>query len=89
MTLFFQDGRDGRSGWKAYFEGRRLRVVYIEQIRLRERSFGYASALFHYYEKLFRNLGFHQFRLKASLSVGKYYWRRRGSTAWRSRTSSG
>ena len=33
-----------------------MRVVYIEQIRLRERSFGYASALFHYYEKLFRDL---------------------------------
>ena len=78
MTLNFRAERDERLGWKAYLAGRRLRVVHIEQIRLRERSSGYASALFHRYEKLFRDLGFHRFRLKASLSVGKYYWAKEG-----------
>ncbi|MEW6720984.1 MAG: histone deacetylase [Thermodesulfobacteriota bacterium] len=78
MTLYFQAGRDERFGWKEYLAGRRLRVVYIEQIRLRERSSGYASSLFQRYERLFRDLGFHQFRLKASLSVGKYYWAKEG-----------
>ncbi len=74
MTLFFYSERDQRFGWKGYIGGRRLRIVYIEQIQLRQRSSGYASALFQRYEDLFRELGFNQFRLKASLSVGKYYW---------------
>ena len=39
---------------------------------------GYASTLFRHYERLFRDLGFHQFRLNASLSVGKYYWAQEG-----------
>ncbi len=78
MTLYFQAERDDRFGWKEYLAGLRLRIVHIEQIRLRERSSGYASALFHRYEKLFRDLGFHRFRLKASLSVGKYYWAKEG-----------
>jgi acetoin utilization deacetylase AcuC-like enzyme len=78
MTLYFLAERDDRFGWKEYLAGRRLRIVQIEQIRLRERSSGYASALFRRYEKLFRELGFHRFRLKASLSVGKYYWAKEG-----------
>ena len=78
MTLYFYSEYDHRLGWRAYFAGRRLRVVYIEQIQLREQSSGYASALFQRYEKLFRELGFNQFRLKASLSVGKYYWAKEG-----------
>jgi acetoin utilization deacetylase AcuC-like enzyme len=78
MTLFFYSERDHRFGWKGYLAGRRLRIVYIEQIQLRERSSGYASALFQRYEDLFRELGFNQFRLKASLSVGKYYWAKEG-----------
>ncbi len=78
MTLYLYSEYDRRLGWRAYFAGRRLRVVYIEQIQLREQSSGYASALFQRYEKLFRGLGFNQFRLKASLSVGKYYWAKEG-----------
>ncbi len=62
----------------ALLRGLRLRIVYIEQINLREQSSGYASSLFRQYEKLFRDLGFNQFRLKASLSVGKYYWAKEG-----------
>ncbi len=56
----------------------RLRIVYIEQIHLKDQSSGYASSLFRHYEKLFHELGFNQFRLKASLSVGKYYWAKEG-----------
>ncbi len=78
MTLFFYSERDGDLGWKSFFTGRKLRIVYIEQIQLREQSSGYASALFRHYERLFRALGFNQFRLKASLSVGKYYWAKEG-----------
>jgi acetoin utilization deacetylase AcuC-like enzyme len=78
MTLYLYSEYDHRLGWRAYFAGRRLRVVYIEQIQLREQSSGYASALFQRYEELFRDLGFNQFRLKASLSVGKYYWAKEG-----------
>ncbi len=78
MTLYFYAEYDHRLGWRGYFAGRRLRLVYIEQIQLREQSSGYASALFQHYEKLFRELGFNQFRLKASLSVGKYYWAKEG-----------
>jgi len=54
------------------------RVVYIEGISLTRQSTGYASALFRRYERLFHDLGFHLFRLKASLSVGKYYWAKEG-----------
>src|SRR5512142_166430 len=50
------------------------RIVYIEGISLSAQSTGYASSLFRRYERLFHDLGFHRFRLKASLSVGKYYW---------------
>jgi len=78
LTLFFLAEYDHRLGWRAYFAGKRLRVVYIEQIQLREQSSGYASSLFQRYEQLFRDLGFNQFRLKASLSVGKYYWAKEG-----------
>ena len=39
---------------------------------------GYAATLFRHYEELFRDLGFHQFRLNASLSIGKYYWAKEG-----------
>jgi acetoin utilization deacetylase AcuC-like enzyme len=54
------------------------RIVYIEGISLSAQSTGYASSLFRLYERLFHNLGFHRFRLKASLSVGKYYWAKEG-----------
>lgn len=54
------------------------RIVYIEGISLSAQSTGYASTLFRHYERLFHNLGFHRFRLKASLSVGKYYWAKEG-----------
>ena len=54
------------------------RIVYIEGISLSAQSTGYASSLFRHYERLFHDLGFHQFRLKASLSVGKYYWAKEG-----------
>jgi acetoin utilization deacetylase AcuC-like enzyme len=78
MTLYLYSEYDQRLGWRGYFAGKRLRVVYIEQIQLREQSSGYASGLFQRYEELFRGLGFNQFRLKASLSVGKYYWAKEG-----------
>jgi hypothetical protein len=52
----------------------RLKVVYIEHFRLTAQRAGYASTLFRYYERLFYDLGFNQFQLHASLSVGKYYW---------------
>ncbi|MBP2687401.1 MAG: hypothetical protein H6Q81_2306, partial [Deltaproteobacteria bacterium] len=54
------------------------RIVYIEGISLSAQSTGYASSLFRRYERLFHDLGFHRFRLKASLSVGKYYWAKEG-----------
>jgi len=54
------------------------RIVYIDGISLTRQSSGYASSLFRYYEELFGRLGYHQFRLKASLSVGKYYWAKEG-----------
>ena len=78
MTLFFFSVMDRNIGLLEYLRGRRLRIVYIEHIRLSEQSSGYASSLFRYYEKLFHDLGFHQFRLSASLSVGKYYWAKEG-----------
>jgi acetoin utilization deacetylase AcuC-like enzyme len=54
------------------------RVVYIEGISLTRQNTGYASDLFRRYERIFHDLGFHLFRLKASLSVGKYYWAKEG-----------
>jgi acetoin utilization deacetylase AcuC-like enzyme len=54
------------------------RIVYIEGISLSSQSTGYASSLFRHYERFFHDLGFHRFRLKASLSVGKYYWAKEG-----------
>ncbi len=78
LILFFRSIRDPREPVLGWILGRRMRIVYIEQIRLTETSSGYASSLFRYYEDLFRRLGFHQFRLKASLSVGKYYWAKEG-----------
>jgi len=54
------------------------RIVFIEGISLTAQSTGYASSLFRRYERLFHGLGFHRFRLKASLSVGKYYWAKEG-----------
>ena len=78
MTLFFLSLMDRNLGLLAYLRGMRLRIVYIDHIHLSMQSSGYASALFRYYEKLFQGLGFHQFRLSASLSVGKYYWAKEG-----------
>ncbi len=54
------------------------RVVYIEGISLSAQNTGYASFLFLYYDRLFHDLGFRLVRLKASLSVGKYYWAKEG-----------
>ncbi|MGZ8439544.1 MAG: hypothetical protein ACXWXD_02020, partial [Candidatus Deferrimicrobiaceae bacterium] len=78
MTLFFLSRMDRNLGLLDYLRGMRLRIVYIDHIRLSEQSSGYASALFRFYEKFFHDLGFHQFRLSASLSVGKYYWAKEG-----------
>jgi acetoin utilization deacetylase AcuC-like enzyme len=78
MTLYFYAVFELRLGLLAYLRGKRRRIVYIEQIQLREQSSGYASALFRRYETLFRSVGFNEFRLKASLSVGKYYWAKEG-----------
>jgi acetoin utilization deacetylase AcuC-like enzyme len=54
------------------------RIVFIEGISLSAQSTGYASSLFRHYERFFHGLGFHRFRLKATLSVGKYYWAKEG-----------
>ena len=78
LTLSFASVRDPMLGLLAYFSGARLRVVRIEHIHLTEQRSGYASALFRRYERLFGDLGFGQFRLSASLSVGKYYWAKEG-----------
>lgn len=78
MTLFFQKETERGRGLLGLFRGRAYRIVYIENISLREQSSGYASALFRHYEGLFSCLGFNRFRLKASLSVGKYYWAKEG-----------
>jgi hypothetical protein len=74
LTLSFASVKDPTLGTLAFLKGARLRVVYIEHFRLTAQKAGYASTLFRYYEQLFRDLGFNQFRLNASLSVGKYYW---------------
>jgi acetoin utilization deacetylase AcuC-like enzyme len=78
MTLSFRTEFERGEGLLGLFRGRTLKVVHIENISLREQSSGYASALFRYYEGLFGGLGYHQFRLKASLTVGKYYWAKEG-----------
>ncbi|MCM3878403.1 MAG: histone deacetylase [Thermoanaerobaculia bacterium] len=78
LTLSFASLRDRALGLLAYLSGARLRVVYIEHIRVTAQRSGYASTLFRHYERLFRDLGFNQFRLNASLSVGKYYWAQEG-----------
>jgi hypothetical protein len=54
------------------------RVVYVDGIALSAQNTGYASLLFRYYDGLFHDLGFHVVRLRASLSVGKYYWAKEG-----------
>jgi acetoin utilization deacetylase AcuC-like enzyme len=78
MTLYFRTEFERGKGFLGLFRGRTFKIVYIENISLREQSSGYASSLFRYYEELFGRLGYHQFRLKASLSVGKYYWAKEG-----------
>jgi len=78
MTLALRTEFERGEGLLGLFRERTLKIVYIENISLREQSSGYASALFRYYEGLFGRLGYHQFRLKASLSVGKYYWAKEG-----------
>lgn len=78
LTLSFSSRRDLGRGLLAFLRGERHRVVHIEHIRLDTQGSGYASALFPRYERLFRELGFHQLRLKASLSLGKYYWAQEG-----------
>ena len=78
MTLALRTEFERGKGLLGLFRGRTLKIVFIENISLREQSSGYASALFRYYEELFGRLGYHQFRLKASLSVGKYYWAKEG-----------
>jgi len=78
LTVSFASLRDPALGMLAYFSGARLRVVYIEHIHLTAQKSGYASALFRHYERLFHDLGFNQFRLSASLSVGRYYWAQEG-----------
>jgi hypothetical protein len=78
LTLSFAALRDSTLGALAYLWGARLKVVYIEHIRLAAHRSGYASTLFHSYERLFRDIDFDQFRLSASLSVGKYYWAKEG-----------
>jgi hypothetical protein len=78
LTLSFESVRNPKLPMLAYFSGARLRIVHIEHIRLTAQRSGYASTLFRYYERLFRDLGFNEFRLNASLSVGKYYWAQEG-----------
>ncbi len=78
LTLSFASLRDPSLGLRGYFSSERLRVVYIEHIRLTAQKSGYASALFRHYERLFHDLGFNQFRLSAALSVGRYYWAQEG-----------
>jgi hypothetical protein len=78
LTLSFASVIDPTLGVLAFLKGARLRVVRIEHIHLTAQRSGYASTLFRHYEGLFRELGFNQFRLSASLSVGKYYWAKEG-----------
>jgi acetoin utilization deacetylase AcuC-like enzyme len=78
LTLSFGSLMDPTLGVIAFLKGARLKVVYIEHIQLTAQRSGYASTLFRHYERIFRDLGFNQFRLSASLSVGKYYWAKEG-----------
>ena len=78
LTLGFAALPDPALGLLAFLRRRRLRIVYIEHIRVTAQRSGYAATLFRYYEEVFRDLGFHQFRLNASLSIGKYYWGKEG-----------
>ncbi len=78
LTLSFESVRNPKLPMLASFSGPRLRIVHIEHIRLTAQRSGYASTLFRHYERLFGDLGFNQFRLNASLSVGKYYWAQEG-----------
>ncbi|HEU5249873.1 MAG TPA: histone deacetylase [Thermoanaerobaculia bacterium] len=78
LTLSFASVIDPMLGVLALLKGARLKVVYIEHIRLTAQRSGYASTLFRHYERLFRDLGFNEFRLSASLSVGRYYWAQEG-----------
>ncbi|MGE5346057.1 MAG: histone deacetylase family protein, partial [Acidithiobacillales bacterium] len=78
LTLGFASLPDPSLGPFAGLREKRVRVVYIEHIRLTAQRSGYASALFRHYETLFFELGFEEFRLHASLSIGKYYWAKEG-----------
>ncbi|MFI5179918.1 MAG: histone deacetylase [Thermoanaerobaculia bacterium] len=78
LTLGLASLPDPTLGLMALLRGRRLRVVFIEHVRVKAQRSGYAATLFRHYEELFRDLGFHQFRLNASLSIGKYYWAKEG-----------
>ena len=82
LTLCFYTVPAKTHGIISFFKRKSLRIIYIEGISLREQSSGYASTLFRYYEDLFNRLGFNEFRLKASLSVGKYYWAKEGFDCW-------
>ncbi len=78
LTLSFASLIDPSRGALAFLRGARLRVVRVEHIHLTAQRSGYASTLFQHYERLFRDLGFDQFRLSASLSIGRYYWAKEG-----------
>ena len=78
LTLCFYREREPVFRFLPFPRRAARRIVYIEGISLSAQSTGYASSLFRLYERLFHNLGFHRFRLKASLSVGKYYWAKEG-----------
>jgi len=78
LTVSFASQFDAALGLRAFLSRAKLRIVYIEHIRLTAQKSGYASALFRHYERFFRDLGFNQFRLSASLSVGRYYWAKEG-----------
>ena len=78
LTLSFYREREPMFRFLPFPRRPGSRIVYIEGISLSAQSTGYASSLFRHYERLFHGLGFHRFRLKASLSVGKYYWAKEG-----------
>jgi acetoin utilization deacetylase AcuC-like enzyme len=78
LTLSFYRERDPVFRFLPFPRRPGRRIVFIEGISLTAQSTGYASTLFRRYERLFHDLGFHRFRLKASLSVGKYYWAKEG-----------
>jgi len=78
MTLSFYREREPVFRFLPFPRRAGRRIVYIEGISLSAQSTGYASSLFRHYYRLFHGLGFHRFRLKASLNVGKYYWAKEG-----------